>query len=52
MTARAFFDTNVLVYAAAGAGKDERKRKRAMEPVESIDFGTSAQVRLASLGVD
>ena len=44
MNVRAFFDTNVLVYAAVGAGKDEPKRKRAMELVESIDFGTSAQV--------
>jgi predicted nucleic acid-binding protein len=44
MVAKAFFDTNVLVYAAIGAGKDEPKRKRAMELVESTDFGTSAQV--------
>src|SRR5216684_5562131 len=44
MTVRAFFDTNVLVYAAVGAGRDEPKRKRAMELVESMDFGTSAQV--------
>src|SRR6266481_9893075 len=44
MTVRAFFDTNVLVYAAVGAGKDEPKRKRAMELVESEDFATSAQV--------
>ena len=44
MNVRAFFDTNVLVYAAVGAGKDEPKRKRAMELVQSIDFGTSAQV--------
>ena len=44
MNVRAFFDTNVLVYAAVGAGKDELKRKRAMELVESTDFGTSAQV--------
>jgi len=44
MTVRALFDTNVLVYAAVGAGKDEPKRKRAMELVESMDFGTSAQV--------
>jgi predicted nucleic acid-binding protein len=44
MRVKAFFDTNVLVYAAVGAGKDEPKRKRAMELVESIDFGTSAQV--------
>jgi predicted nucleic acid-binding protein len=40
MRVRAFFDTNVLVYAAVGAGKDEPKRRRAMELVESIDFST------------
>ncbi|HXB71690.1 MAG TPA: PIN domain-containing protein [Candidatus Acidoferrales bacterium] len=44
MTARVFFDTNILVYAAVGAGKDEPKRKRAIELIESEDFGTSAQV--------
>lgn len=44
MTASVFFDTNVLVYAALGAGKDESKRERALELIESEDFGTSAQV--------
>ena len=44
MTARVFFDTNVLVYAAIRNGKDERKQKRALELIESEDFGTSAQV--------
>ncbi|PWU01812.1 MAG: VapC toxin family PIN domain ribonuclease [Terriglobia bacterium] len=44
MTARVFLDTNVLVYAALGTGKDERKRERALELIESEDFGTSAQV--------
>jgi predicted nucleic acid-binding protein len=44
MTVKVFFDTNVLVYAALGTGKDERKRKRALELIESEDFGTSAQV--------
>jgi predicted nucleic acid-binding protein len=44
MTARVFFDTNVLVYAAMGSGKDERKQKRALELIESEDFATSAQV--------
>ena len=44
MTASVFFDTNVLVYAALGSGNDERKRKRALDLVESEDFGTSAQV--------
>ena len=44
MTARVFFDTNVLVYAAVGTGKEEAKRKRALALIESEDFGTSAQV--------
>jgi predicted nucleic acid-binding protein len=44
MNANVFFDTNVLVYAAVGAGKEERKRKRALELIESEEFGTSAQV--------
>lgn len=44
MTARVFFDTNVLVYAAIGTGRDERKRQRALDLIESEDFGTSAQV--------
>ena len=44
MTASVFFDTNILVYAAVGTGKDERKRKRASELIESEDFGTSPQV--------
>ena len=44
MTASVFFDTNVLVYAAIETGRDERKRRRALELVESADFGTSAQV--------
>lgn len=44
MTARVFFDTNILVYAAVGTGKDDPKRKRALELIGSEDFGTSAQV--------
>ena len=44
MTASFFFDTNVLVYAAVGTGRDEHKRKRALELIESTEFGTSAQV--------
>ncbi|MBZ5609123.1 MAG: PIN domain-containing protein [Acidobacteriia bacterium] len=44
MTASVFLDTNVLVYAAVGTGKDAPKRKRALELIESEDFGTSAQV--------
>src|SRR5271157_4457557 len=41
MAVKAFFDTNILVCAAVG---DEPKRRRAMELIESMDFGTSAQV--------
>lgn len=44
MNVDVFFDTNVLVYAAIGTGKDERKRRRALELIESEYFGTSAQV--------
>jgi predicted nucleic acid-binding protein len=44
MAVRVFFDTNVLVYAAVGTGKDEPKRIRALKLIESEDFGTSAQV--------
>jgi len=44
MTASFFFDTNVLVYAAVGTGREQRKRKRALELIESTEFGTSAQV--------
>jgi predicted nucleic acid-binding protein len=44
MTAKVFLDTNVLVYAAIGTGKDEGKRRRAIGLIESEDFGTSAQV--------
>jgi len=44
MTAKVFFDTNILVYAALGTGRDEPKRMRALELIESEEFGTSAQV--------
>jgi predicted nucleic acid-binding protein len=44
MSAKVFFDTNVLVYAAIGTGRDERKRLRALELIETEDFGTSVQV--------
>lgn len=44
MNADVFFDTNVLVYAAVGAGQDESKRRRALELIDAEDFGTSAQV--------
>jgi predicted nucleic acid-binding protein len=44
MTASVFFDTNVLVYAAVGTGKDQPKKQSALELIESQDFATSAQV--------
>jgi predicted nucleic acid-binding protein len=44
MIVKAFFDTNILVYAAVGTGKDEPKRKRGLDLMDSEDFGPSAQV--------
>ena len=44
MRAEAFLDTNVLVYAAAGRGKDARKRERALALIEREEIGVSAQV--------
>ena len=44
MTVDSFFDTNVLVYAAAGRGTEDRKRRRALDLISSENFGLSAQV--------
>jgi len=44
MSAKVFLDTNVLVYAALGTAKDDRKSERALVLIESEEFGTSAQV--------
>ena len=44
MSVECFLDTNVLVYAAAGRGAEEAKRERAMELIETEDFGLSVQV--------
>ena len=44
MTASVFLDTNVLVYATLGTKNDSAKRRRALELIESEDFGISAQV--------
>jgi predicted nucleic acid-binding protein len=44
MTAKVFLDTNVLVYAAIGSGRDQPKRKLSLELINSEDFGISAQV--------
>jgi predicted nucleic acid-binding protein len=44
MTVESFLDTNILVYAAAGRGRHETKRKRALDLIEKEDFGLSVQV--------
>ncbi len=44
MTVECFIDTNILVYAAAGRGRAETKRKRALDLIEKEDFGLSVQV--------
>jgi predicted nucleic acid-binding protein len=44
MSVECFLDTNVLVYAAAGRGTDEKKRQVALTLIEKEEFGISAQV--------
>jgi len=44
MTVESFLDTNVLVYAAAGRGAEEQKRRRALDLISAENFGLSAQV--------
>jgi len=44
MSVDCFLDTNVIVYAAAGRGREARKRERALELIETREFGVSAQI--------
>ena len=44
MTVDCFLDTNVFVAAATGRDREEAKRRRALELIESENFGLSAQV--------
>ena len=44
MSVECFLDTNVIVCAATGRGVEDAKRLRALELIESCDFGLSAQV--------
>lgn len=44
MSVECFFDTNVLVYAVSAAAEDRAKRERALELIETADFGLSTQV--------
>jgi predicted nucleic acid-binding protein len=44
MSVDCFLDTNVLVYAATGRGLENAKRGRALDLIETCEFGLSAQV--------
>jgi predicted nucleic acid-binding protein len=44
MSVECFMETNILVYAAAGRGTEEAKRRRALEIIENENFGISTQV--------
>jgi predicted nucleic acid-binding protein len=44
MSVDCFLDTNVIVYAAAGRGIENAKRERALDLIETSEFGLSAQV--------
>ena len=44
MSVECFLDTNVLVYAVSSAEHEAGKSRRALELVETADFGLSAQV--------
>jgi len=39
-----FLDTNVLVYAVSSSPAESKKKERALELIEHVDFGLSAQV--------
>lgn len=39
-----FLDTNILVYAASSAEAEAGKRRKALDIVQRVDFGLSAQV--------
>ena len=44
MSVDCFLDTNVIVYAATGRGVENAKRQRAIDLIETCEFGLSAQV--------
>ena len=44
MNVDAFLDTNVLVHAVAASDQETAKRARALELIDTLDFGLSAQV--------
>jgi predicted nucleic acid-binding protein len=44
MTVQAFVDSNILLYAASKDRSEKQKKARALELIESTEFGISAQV--------
>ena len=44
MSVEVFLDTNILVYAVTSDDRDQAKRQRALEIIETEDFAISAQV--------
>lgn len=44
MSAEVFLDTNVLIYAVSSATEEAEKKEKALELIETRDFGLSAQV--------
>ncbi len=44
MTVDALLDTNVLVYAASSEPTEDAKRAKAVDLIDSVSFGLSAQV--------
>ena len=44
MNVDAFLDTNVLIYAVSSSPAESAKKERALELIEQINFGLSAQV--------
>lgn len=44
MAVDCFLDSNVVLYAAAGRRGEDAKRARAMDLIQSANFGTSTQV--------
>jgi predicted nucleic acid-binding protein len=44
MAVDAFLDTNVLIYAASSEPAEEAKRARAVDLIDAVSFGLSAQV--------
>lgn len=44
MTVECFLDTNILVYAISALDGDSSKKARALELIQTADFGISSQV--------